>query len=259
MRARGRRTGARALPGARRRALAAVERLAREYPEAVTALTHVDPWQLLVATILSAQTTDARVNQVTPVLFARWPSPAALGGANLDEVEAVIRATGFFRAKARAIVAMSQDIAGRFGGQVPERLDDLLSLRGVGRKTANVVLGSAFASPGFAVDTHVRRLTNRLGLTRSLDPVRIEQDVTALVPREEWSALSLRLILHGRRVCAARRPRCDRCVLADDCPSADVGAGSGSPSGSDRWRQGGQKRGRRAHSDAAPKRTRAAG
>lgn len=214
-----------------------VERLREEYPEAVTELVHADPYQLLTATILSAQTTDVRVNLVTPALFARYPTAADLAGAEPAEVEELIRSTGFFRQKARAIVAMARDVVARHGGEVPTTLDELTSLRGVGRKTANVVLGSAFALPGLAVDTHVRRLSNRLRLTRSLDPPVIEREVGALVPAAEWSALGHRLILHGRRVCAARAPRHDACVLADICPSVDL-----DPSA---WRTPGASRGRR--------------
>jgi endonuclease-3 len=191
--------------GARQRALIVVERLKELYP-AQTALFHSSPWELLVATILSAQTTDEQVNKVTPELFKRYPTPEALASADIAEVEQIIRPTGFFHSKARAIVEMSRD---------------LVTLRGVGRKTANVVLGAAFGLPGFAVDTHVTRLTRRLGLTRSSDPVQIERDVTSMVPPEEWSGLSLRLILHGRRVCTARNPRHDICVLRDICPSAE--------------------------------------
>ena len=217
----------RAPRGAKARAPQIVERLAREYPVAETALVHSDPFQLLVATVLSAQTTDDRVNMVAPVLFARFPDAAALAGAPLPEVEEIIKSTGFFRAKSRAIVAMAQDLVARYGGQVPPRMEDLVTLPGVGRKTANVVLGVAFGVAGFPVDTHVLRLTRRLGLTTSTDPVRIEAEVTAMVPSEEWTALGLRLILHGRRVCLARSPRCEKCVLNDICPSAFKVDGSG--------------------------------
>jgi len=199
--------------------LQVVERLKPEYP-AECALSHRNPFELLVATILSAQTTDERVNMVTPGLFARYPDAAALAAAPLPDVEGIIKSTGFFRAKSRAIVEMAQDVAQRYGGEVPPRMEDLVTLRGVGRKTANVVLGVGFGVPGFPVDTHVTRLTQRLGLTRSTDPVRIEADVCAMVPRQEWTDLSLRLILHGRRVCLARSPKCERCVLNDICPSA---------------------------------------
>jgi endonuclease III len=213
-------TRARAPRGARQRAAQIVERLAVEYPQAECALLHRGAFELLVATILSAQTTDERVNMVTPVLFERYPDARALAAAPLPAVEEVIKSTGFFRAKSRAIVEMAQDVVQRYGGEVPPRMEDLVTLRGVGRKTANVVLGVAFGVPGFPVDTHVTRLTHRLGLTASDDPVKIETEVTAMVPRSEWTELSLRLILHGRRVCVARSPRCERCVLNDICPSA---------------------------------------
>ena len=206
--------------GAKQRALQVVERLKPEYPAAECALVHGNAFELLVATILSAQTTDERVNMVTPVLFRRYPDARALAVAPLPEVEEIIRSTGFFRAKSRAIVEMAQDVVQRFGGEVPPRMEDLVTLRGVGRKTANVVLGVAFGIPGFPVDTHVTRLTHRLGLTRSDDPVKIEVEICAMVPKSEWTELSLRLILHGRRVCDARTPRCERCVLNDICPSA---------------------------------------
>jgi endonuclease-3 len=223
--------------GARERALQVVERLKSEYPLAHTELEHSDPFQLLVATILSAQTTDERVNMVTPVLFARFPDARSMAQAPLPEVEEIIKSTGFFRAKSRAIVEMAQDLVERFGGQVPPRMEDLVTLRGVGRKTANVVLGVAFGIPGFPVDTHVARLTKRLGLTKATDPVKIEAEVTSLVPKEEWTGLSLRLILHGRRVCLARSPRCDRCVLNDICPSAFTFGKATTTKGSGRGRQ----------------------
>jgi len=209
--------------GARERAATTVERLAGEYPVARTALDHGNPLQLLVAVILSAQSTDERVNQVTPALFARYETAEALATAPQDEVEAMIRPTGFFRSKARAIREMAQDLVRLHGGEVPPRMEDLVQLRGVGRKTANVVLGVAFGVPGFAVDTHVTRLTRRLRLTTATDPVKIEQDVCSIVPASEWTNLSLRLILHGRRICVARKPRCPACVLSDFCPSAYLG------------------------------------
>lgn len=214
----------RRLPGgARGRAAGVVERLRSEYPGATCALVHESPLQLLVATILSAQCTDLRVNMVTPVLFARYPSAAALAEARQEDLEELIRSTGFFRMKARAIREMCQDLVGRFDGRVPQRMEDLVTLRGVGRKTANVVLGVAFGLPGLPVDTHVTRLAARLRLTSATDPVAIEADVCAIVPEEEWTDLSLRLILHGRRVCTARSPRCPQCVLSDICPSAELG------------------------------------
>lgn len=209
--------------GARQRALTVVERLRTEYPVAETELKHESPVQLLVATILSAQCTDERVNMVTPVLFARYPTAAALAATGQEELEAVIKSTGFFRMKARAIREMSQDLVDRFDGEVPNRMEDLVTLRGVGRKTANVVLGVAFKVPGLPVDTHVTRLSARLRLTAATDPVEIERDICSMVPPEEWTELGLRLILHGRRVCVARSPRCPQCLLNDICPSADLG------------------------------------
>jgi endonuclease-3 len=205
------------------RARETVARLADEYPgtaRELCALRHDGPFQLLVATILSAQCTDERVNQVTPALFARYPSPADLGAADPATVEDLIRPTGFFRAKTRSLLGMARGVVDRFGGTVPSDLDDLVTLPGVGRKTGNVVRSVAFGLPGLPVDTHVGRLTRRLGITGETDPVKVEHVVGALVPRAEWGALSLRLILHGRAVCASRKPRCDLCVLNDFCPSA---------------------------------------
>jgi endonuclease-3 len=201
-----------------------VERLAQIYP-AVTELEHRSPFEMTIATILSAQTTDRSVNLVTPRLFERYPTAADLAAADPAEVESIIKPTGFFRAKARTVIACAAALVERFGGQVPGRLEDLVTLPGIGRKTANVILGVAFAVPGFAVDTHVIRLTNRLGLVATRDPEKIEKIVTRLVPPEEWTGLSLRLILHGRRVCEARRPRCEECVLNDFCPSSLVKPG----------------------------------
>jgi endonuclease III len=209
--------------GARERAPIVVERLALEYGDAHTELDFGSPWQLLVSVILSAQTTDVNVNSVTPALFARYPTVADLAAADEGDVEAIIHKTGFFRSKARAIREMSQDLVLRHGGEVPARMEDLVLLRGVGRKTANVVLGVAFGVPGFAVDTHVTRLTRLLKLTSATDPVKIEEDVCSIVPASEWTGLSLRLILHGRRVCIANKPRCHQCVLSDICPSAQLG------------------------------------
>jgi endonuclease-3 len=177
---------------------------------------------MLIATILSAQTTDRSVNSVTPALFARYPDAAALAHADPAAVERMIKPTGFFHVKARTIIACSAALTDRFRGEVPPRMEDLVTLPGVGRKTANVVLGVAFDIPGFAVDTHVLRLTRRLKLTKASDPVKIEAEVTRLIPAEEWTGFSLRLILHGRRVCVARAPRCPECVLNDFCPSSTV-------------------------------------
>lgn len=187
---------------------------------AVCELDFQTPYQLLVATILSAQSTDRMVNQVTPRLFTCWPEPARLAAADPAEVEVLIKPTGFFREKTKAIQGASRALVERFGGEVPPEMEDLVTLPGVGRKTANVVLGVAFGVPGFAVDTHVTRLSNRLKLTDNRDPVKIEKDVCEVVPREEWTALSLRLILHGRRICDAKRPKCEVCVLNDFCPSS---------------------------------------
>jgi endonuclease-3 len=209
--------------GARRRALLTVERLKEIYPAACE-LDFKTPYQLLIATILSAQSTDKMVNKVTPKLFERWPEPADLAAADPAEVEALIKPTGFFREKTKSIQGASRALVERFGGEVPPRMEDLVTLPGVGRKTANVVLGVAFGIPGFAVDTHVTRLCNRLRLTDSRDPVQIEKDVCEVVPREEWTGLSLRLILHGRRICDAKRPKCDICVLNDFCPSSTTRA-----------------------------------
>jgi endonuclease-3 len=208
---------------AKDRARLAAQRLKAVYP-AVSELEHVNAFQMLVATILSAQTTDRSVNSVTPALFARYPDAAALAHANPLEVERMIKPTGFFRVKAKTIIAASAALVERFHGEVPPRIEDLVTLPGVGRKTANVVLGVAFGIPGFAVDTHVKRLTRRLGLTKSTDPVKIEAEVTRMLPPEDWTGFSLRLILHGRRVCLARSPRCPECVLNDFCPSSTVRA-----------------------------------
>ena len=198
-----------------------VERLKSIYP-AVTELDHRSAFEMVIATILSAQTTDRSVNLVTPQLFARYPTAADLAAADPAEVERLIKPTGFFRAKTRAIISCARAIAERYGGEVPGRMDDLVTLPGIGRKTANVILGVAFDVPGFAVDTHVIRLSNRLGLVASRDPVKIERYVTKMVPPAEWTGLSLRLILHGRRICVARRPRCEECILNDFCPSSSV-------------------------------------
>jgi endonuclease-3 len=198
-------------------------RLEREYPDAHCELDHANAFQLLAATILSAQCTDKRVNEVTPSLFARYPTPAALADADPAELEALIRPTGFFRNKTKSLLGMAAGIVERFRGKVPRTLDELVTLPGVGRKTANVVLGVAFDAPeGVVVDTHVGRLSRRLGLTREDDPVKVELDLMREFPREDWTALSHLLIFHGRRVCVARRPRCAACVLNDICPSSEA-------------------------------------
>jgi endonuclease III len=197
--------------------------LAGEYPGSAAQLCELDfnsPFQLLAATILSAQTTDVAVNKVAPELFRRWPDAPALAGAPSAEVEAVLGSIGLFRNKTKSLLGMARALVDRYGGEVPTDIEDLVTIPGVGRKTANVVRSVGFDLPGLPVDTHVLRLTRRLGLTDETDPVKVEQAVGPLVPRNEWGTLSLRLILHGRRVCEARRPRCDECVLNDFCPSA---------------------------------------
>jgi endonuclease-3 len=198
-----------------------VARLKREYPGADCALEHRTPYELLVATILSAQCTDARVNLVTPALFARFPTAPDLARADPAELEEMIRSTGFFRNKTRSLLGMARAVTDRHRGEVPASMEELRDLPGVGRKTANVVLGNAFGiDEGIVVDTHVTRLSRLLGLTRHRDAAKIEGDLMRLVPRDDWTLLAHLLIFHGRRVCIARRPRCDACVLADLCPSA---------------------------------------
>jgi endonuclease-3 len=205
------------------------ERLAIEFPgtaEDLCALRHKNPFELLVATILSAQCTDERVNMVTPVLFARYPDASALAVANPEVVEEIIHSTGFFRAKSRNLIGMAGALAERFDGEVPTRREDLVTLPGVGRKTANVIRSVAFDLPGLPVDTHVGRLAIRLGLTAETDPVKVELALDKLVPAAERGAFSLRLILHGRKTCVARTPRCTTCVLADFCPSSTAPLGT---------------------------------
>jgi endonuclease-3 len=207
------------------RATETFARLSGEYPGTVAELCELDhesPFQLLAATILSAQTTDVRVNTVTPTLFARWPDPAALAGSNVVELEEVLHPTGFFRQKAKSLQGMARILLEEHDGEVPTALADLVKLPGVGRKTANVIRSVAFDLPGLPVDTHVLRLSVRLGLTEETDPVKVEHALGALVPGRHWGLLSERLILHGRRVCDAKRPRCEDCVLNDFCPSAFI-------------------------------------
>jgi endonuclease-3 len=199
------------------------ERLHRTYPDAHCALHHTNAYQLLVATILSAQCTDARVNIVTPSLFARFPDADSLAAADPDEVEALIRSTGFFRSKTKSLIGMARGVVERHGGAIPDEMDALTALPGVGRKTANVILGNAFGkNDGVVVDTHVTRVSNRLGLTKELDPVKIEQDLVRQFPRDQWTLLSHLFIDHGRAICVARAPRCSLCPLADICPSSLV-------------------------------------
>jgi endonuclease III len=205
------------------RARATNERLAVLFPgsaDELCALDHTGAFQLLAATILSAQCTDERVNLTTPALFARFPDPYALAHADLSEVEDLIRSTGFFRSKARSLVGMGAALIERFGGDVPSGLADLVTLPGVGRKTANVVRSVAFGLPGLPVDTHVQRLSHRLGLTEETDPVKVETVLNSMIPASQRGGFSLRLILHGRATCQARTPRCGQCVLSDFCPSA---------------------------------------
>jgi endonuclease III len=203
----------------KQRALRIARVLAKTYVDATCALNHANPFQLLVATILSAQCTDERVNLVTPTLFARYPTPSDLANALRDDVEKVIQSTGFFRSKAANLIGMAQELVGRFDGELPRKLDDLVSLPGVGRKTANVLLGTAFGVPsGVVVDTHVKRITRLLGLTKNTNPEKIERDLMELLPRSEWINYSHRLIHHGRRICVARRPQCLECPLLKLCP-----------------------------------------
>ena len=195
-------------------------RLAEEYPEAICELDHSNPFELLAATILSAQTTDARVNMVTPILFRKYPTARDLAAADPQDVEEIIRSTGFYQNKTRSLLGMARAVVDRFGGDVPTALDDLVTLPGVGRKTGNVVRSVAFGLPGLPVDTHVGRVTRRLGLTKHEDPVKVEHELGSYLPPGEWGDFSLRTILHGRRVCDARNPRCADCVLEDICPSS---------------------------------------
>ena len=204
------------------RARRVVRKLAGLYPDAHCALNHQTPLQLLVATILSAQCTDARVNLVTPALFARYPDAQAYATADRAELESYIQSTGFFRNKARSIIACCQALVEQHGGEVPATMEALVPLAGVGRKTANVLLGNAFGVPGITVDTHVGRLSRRLGLTTHTDPVKVERDLMELVPQKEWTMFSHRLIFHGRQVCDARKPNCGGCGLEKLCPKVGV-------------------------------------
>jgi len=206
-----------------RRARRIYRELAATYPDAHTELNFSTPLELLVATILSAQSTDKGVNQVTPTVFARYPTAADYAAADRDEMEKIIKSTGFYRAKTTSLIGLGQALCERFGGEVPRRMRDLVTLPGVGRKTANVVLGNAFGVPGITVDTHFGRLARRFGWTTSTDPDKVEQEVGALFPRKDWTYLSHLLIWHGRRVCHARRPACGACVVAGLCPSFGEG------------------------------------
>ena len=203
------------------RALEILDRLVQRFPEISTALSYDDPWQLLVSTVLSAQTTDVNVNRVTPELFRAFPTPEDLAAADPEDVERIVFTTGFYRQKTKAIIGLSQALADQFGGVVPDELNDLVKLPGVGRKTASVILSEAFGRPAIAVDTHVKRLSNRLGFTTQADPVKIEQDLKDLFPESAWAGLSMRLIQFGRDICTARKPQCGECELVDLCPFPD--------------------------------------
>lgn len=199
------------------------DRLVEHYPDAHCALDFKSPFQLLIATILSAQCTDKRVNMVTPALFKRYRTPEALAVAKPEELEEMIKSTGFFRNKTKSLLGMANAVADRHGGKIPDTMDELVKLPGVGRKTANVVLGNAYdKNEGVVVDTHVGRVSKRLGLTRQTDPVKVEQDLMKLFPNDRWTMLSHLLIEHGRRICEARRPKCESCFLSDICPSSTV-------------------------------------
>ncbi len=197
-------------------------RLADEYPDAICELDHRNPFELLAATILSAQTTDQRVNMVTPALFARYPDAESLAVADPAAVQAIIHTTGFYQNKTKSLLGMATAIVERFGGEVPTKLEDLVTIPGVGRKTANVVRSVAFDLPGLPVDTHVGRLARRLAMTTETDPVKVETELNSFIPARERGDFSLRMILHGRRVCDARKPRCGACVLVDFCPSRQL-------------------------------------
>jgi endonuclease-3 len=206
----------------RKRAKRIVSLLKKQYPDAKCALNYENPLQLLVATVLSAQCTDVRVNMVTPALFARYPNAESFANADRGELETAIKSTGFFRNKARSIQGSTKRIVSDYGGEVPNTLEELVHLPGVGRKTANVILGNAFGVPGITVDTHVRRVSHRLGLTKHAIPEKIEQDLMKLIPKKEWTAFSHRMIFHGRQVCLARKPKCEICILNRVCPKIGV-------------------------------------
>lgn len=204
------------------RAKEVASRLAELYPGAECELNHSNPYELLAATILSAQCTDARVNMVTPALFKKYPTPLALSQANQEELEAIVKSTGFYQSKAKNLIGMGRVVTENFGGVIPHELEDLVTLPGVGRKTGNVLRSVVFDLPGLAVDTHVGRLSRRMGLTTEEDPVKVEKVLNAFIPPAEWGRFSLRLILHGRRVCDAKKPKCDICEMEDICPSSNM-------------------------------------
>jgi endonuclease-3 len=216
-------TRTRRFASAAERAPEIYRRLSKQYPDATCALNHRNPYELLVATILSAQCTDRRVNMVTPALFARYPNAETLAGAKPEELEAMIKSTGFFRNKTKSLLGMATKVSESYSGQIPATMEQLVQLPGVGRKTANVVLGNAFGrDEGVVVDTHVSRLSQRLALSQETDPVKIEQDLMKLYPKNQWTMLSHLLISHGREICDARRPLCEKCVVNDLCPSSRV-------------------------------------
>ncbi len=218
------------MPDLKKRAAEVNKRLAARYPDAHCSLDFTNAFELLIATILSAQSTDARVNIVTKSLFRKYPSPHAFASASQVEMETDVKQTGFFRNKAKAVIACGQAIVERHGGEVPRTMDELVALPGVGRKTANVVLGNAFQTPvGIVVDTHMSRVSARLGLTANTDAEKIEQDLVPLLPKSEWTPFAHRIIYHGRETCIARRPLCEACVLNDICPSADIAAAEPAP------------------------------
>ncbi|MDO9549179.1 MAG: endonuclease III [Candidatus Marinimicrobia bacterium] len=206
----------------RQRAAEIFHRLQTHYPDSKCSLVFQKPYELLISTILSAQCTDKRVNQVTPGLFKKYQTPQAFADADIDELKNDIRSTGFYNNKAKAIKESMQDIVEKYNGNLPNTLEQLIKLKGVGRKTANVVLGDAFGIPGVVVDTHVRRLSNRMGLTKNTDPLKIEQDLMKIFPLEQWTMLGHLMIDHGRSICIARKPKCPECFLNEICPSADL-------------------------------------
>jgi endonuclease III len=201
----------------RRNARVVLNRLTKRYPNIGTALEYRDPWQLLVSTVLSAQTTDENVNKVSPVLFELYPTPEDLAMANPEDVEKIIYSTGYYRQKTKSVIALAGDIVDKFDGQVPADLDELIQLRGVGRKTASVVLAEVWGIPAIAVDTHVKRVANRLGLTANTDPEKVERDLMLLYPQDRWAEISMTVIRFGRDICDAKKPRCWECPLRDRC------------------------------------------
>ncbi|SDU78753.1 DNA-(apurinic or apyrimidinic site) lyase /endonuclease III [Arcanobacterium phocae] len=212
----------RSLAGRREQAASILDRLAENYPDSACALVHRNAFELLVATVLSAQTTDARVNSVTPTLFAHFPDPTTMASAPLEVLEEILHPLGFYRAKARSLNGLANGLIERFNGVVPATLEELITLPGVGRKTANVVLGNAFGIPGITVDTHVGRLSRRWGWTRETDPVKAEMELAKILPQPQWTTICHRVIDHGRQVCHSRKPACLECPLADICPSFDI-------------------------------------